>query len=135
MLYYVHMDTTKYVLSGVAILAVLGLGWAWWTYEGPGKGNEEEALPPPAGSVQGASAESAEILAQKDLALRLGVSQSAVAVKEVKETDWPDACLGLPDKEGACAQVIIPGLRITLEAGGKIYVYRANKTGSVLKLE
>lgn len=130
------METNKYILLGVVLLAVLGLGWAWWSYEGPQRENQGEAVSPPqAGSIAGAATESPEAAAEKDLALRLGISQSAVAVKGAEEIDWPDACLGLPDKEAVCAQVITPGLRITLEAGGKIYVYRANKTGSVLKLE
>lgn len=130
------METNKYILLGVVILALVGLGWAWWSYEGPGKENEGGTFdPPPAGSVEGISAESAEAAAQKDLALRLGISQSAITVKGVKEMDWPDVCLGLPDKEAMCAQMITPGFRVTLEAGGRAYVYRTDKTGSILKLE
>ena len=49
--------------------------------------------------------------------------------------DWPDACLGLLDKEAMCAEVITPGFRVTLEANGKTYVYRTNETGLVLRLE
>ncbi len=132
------MNTNKYII-GVAVVIVAGLGWAYWggwfVNNDSSRGQNAEGNPPPPGAVRGASAEAVALAAQKDLALRLSLAVDKIAVKETKKMDWPDACLGLLDKEAMCAEVITPGFRVTLEANGKTYVYRTNETGLVLRLE
>lgn len=131
------MDTSKYIIAAVVIVGAGALGYTWWNY-GPGAADTSEEIPvnPPPGSVvEGIMTESIAVAAQKDLAMRLGISQDAVTVKMVEEREWPDACLGLLDKEAMCAQVITPGYKVTLEAGGKTYIYRTNASGSVLRTE
>jgi len=49
--------------------------------------------------------------------------------------DWPDACLGLPNADELCAQVVTPGYRVVLKADGEQYVYRTDETGQVVRQE
>jgi len=64
--------------------------------------------------------------AREDLAGRLGLSESDIAVRSVEQTEFPDAALGAPVKDEMSAQVITDGWRIRLMANGKPYEYRAN---------
>jgi hypothetical protein len=63
--------------------------------------------------------------ARRDLAERLGLSESDLAVKSVELVDFPDAALGAPLEDEMGAQMITPGWRITLNANNKNYEYRA----------
>ena len=64
-------------------------------------------------------------LAATDLADRLGVRVEDITVRSVEEVTWPDASLGCPQKDFAYAQVLTPGIRITLDAAGAEYAYHA----------
>ena len=68
-----------------------------------------------------------------DLAQRSGAQ--AIAIVSVEPVDWPDACLGLPRPDEACAQVITPGLRVVLSAGGRGYEYHTNLADHVRLVE
>lgn len=63
--------------------------------------------------------------ARRDLAQRLGIGEGEVTEESVEQTDFPDAALGAPVEDEMSAQVITPGWRIQLAAGGKPYEYRA----------
>ncbi|MGQ0760786.1 MAG: hypothetical protein ACT4OT_02030 [Acidobacteriota bacterium] len=65
--------------------------------------------------------------ARHDLAERLKVSQSAIITVSVEQTDFPDASLGAPVEDEMSAQVITPGWRIHLQAGGETFEYRATE--------
>jgi len=65
------------------------------------------------------------IKARSDLARRLGVDENEIGQGEVEQTDFPDASLGAPLEDEMSAQVITPGWRIHLKAGGETYEYRA----------
>jgi hypothetical protein len=65
------------------------------------------------------------IKARSDLARRLGVDESEIGEGQVEQTDFPDASLGAPVEDEMSAQVITPGWRIRLKAGGDTYEYRA----------
>ncbi len=65
--------------------------------------------------------------ARRDLAQRLGLSESDVAVKSVEPVDFPDAALGAPFDDEMSAQMITPGWRVTLKANDKNYEYRATR--------
>lgn len=73
--------------------------------------------------------------AASDLARRLGVPRQDIGVEDVRERQWPDACLGLPGPGELCAQVITPGFAVTLRYSGALYVYRTNADGGVLRPE
>jgi len=61
--------------------------------------------------------------AQEALADFLGISSGEVKVIEVEEVEWPDTSLGCPQPGMVYAQVIVPGWRVVMKAGGKIYEY------------
>lgn len=65
--------------------------------------------------------------ARKDLAERLGISESEIAAVSVDDTDFPDMALGAATKDEMSGQMITPGWRIRLRAGGQTIEYRANK--------
>jgi hypothetical protein len=65
------------------------------------------------------------IKARGDLARRLGVDESEVSEGHVEQTDFPDASLGASVEDEMSAQMITPGWRIQLNAGGETYEYRA----------
>ena len=65
------------------------------------------------------------IKARSDLAHRLGVDESEIGEGQVEQTDFPDASLGAPLEDEMSAQMITPGWRIRLKAGGDTHEYRA----------
>ena len=67
--------------------------------------------------------------AQQALADLLTVDPTFITVVSVDSVDWPDACLGVPIP-GACAQVITPGYRVILSAGGQNYEFHTNQDGT-----
>ena len=64
--------------------------------------------------------------ARADLAQRLGVSEGEINDESIEPVDFPDAALGAPLADEMSAQVITPGWRVRLRAGGQTYEYRAN---------
>ncbi len=48
-------------------------------------------------------------------------------VVAVTAVDWPDACLGVRTPGSVCAQVVTPGYRIIIEAGGKRIEYHTDR--------
>ena len=71
--------------------------------------------------------DSAAVAAKRDLARRLGVSESEVSVSGIKDRDFPDMSLGAPASDDMAAQMIATGWEIDLTANGKSYEYRADK--------
>lgn len=65
--------------------------------------------------------------ARRDLAQRLGLNEDGIAEAGVEPADFPDASLGAPVADEMSAQVITPGWRIRLQAGGDNYEYRATE--------
>lgn len=65
--------------------------------------------------------------ARADLAKRLGVSEDQIKEESVEQADFPDMALGAPLEGEMSGQMITPGLRIRLKAGGRGYEYRANE--------
>ena len=64
--------------------------------------------------------------ARRDLAQRLGIDETEIAVDSTEQAEFPDAALGAPEKGEMSAQVITDGWRIRMMANGKPYEYRAN---------
>ena len=65
--------------------------------------------------------------ARKDLAKRLGIDESDIEGQSVDDTEFPDMALGAATKDEMSGQMISPGWRIRLKAGGQTLEYRANK--------
>jgi len=67
-----------------------------------------------------------------DLAARLHMSETDIAVKQVKSVEWPDTSLGCPQPGMMYAQMVTPGYEIILTAGGKDYVYHSDRKSRVV---
>jgi len=65
--------------------------------------------------------------ARRDLALRLGLQEDDISDATVESAEFPDASLGASVEDEMSAQVITPGWRIRLKAGGDTYEYRATE--------
>lgn len=92
-----------------------------------------EACPP----VTGARWEPDNLvtLAKEDLAEHAGVDVEEIVVKDVKEAEFPDASLGVPEPGKTYAQVVTPGFVIQLQAGAETYRYHAAGDRAVLAVE
>lgn len=53
-----------------------------------------------------------------------------ITVVSAEYTEWPDASLGNPQDGLAYAQVITPGFKILMEAGGQQYEYHTDLSGN-----
>ena len=74
------------------------------------------------------SKEDAVKRAREDLAKRLGVSENEIKEEAIDDTDFPDMALGAPVEDEMSGQMITPGWRIRLSAGGQGgYEYRASR--------
>lgn len=62
-------------------------------------------------------------------AAELGLSPDAITVESVEELDWPDASLGCPQPGMLYAQVITPGHRVIVVAGGRKYAVHLDANG------
>ncbi len=96
----------------------------------PLPGPAESPLAPPATP----DANTAPTQARAALAAQLGIAADEIAVVSVEPVEWPDACLGLPQADEMCAQVITPGYRIVLEANGQRYTAHTDQTGGRVRL-
>lgn len=65
--------------------------------------------------------------ARKDLAQRLGVSETDIRDDSLEETDFPDTALGAGGDDEMSGQMLTRGWRIRLQAKDKTYEYRADK--------
>jgi hypothetical protein len=68
--------------------------------------------------------------ARADLAQRLYVSTSEIAVLEATSVTWPDSSLGCPQEGMFYTQVLTPGYRIKLGAADREYEYHTNERES-----
>jgi hypothetical protein len=62
----------------------------------------------------------------RDLSQRIDLDENQIVLKSADAADFPDAALGAAVEDEMSAQVITPGWRISLEANGKKYEYRAS---------
>lgn len=69
------------------------------------------------------------------LAAQLGLEKEDIKLLKVEDAEWTDSCLGLGGPAESCLQVITPGYRVTLEAGGMLYLLRTDTTGSQVRLD
>jgi hypothetical protein len=68
----------------------------------------------------------AKVLAAEDLASRLEIKAEQVAVISTEVVEWPNACLGIEERDVACAEVITQGFRIVLDVEGVRYEYHTD---------
>jgi hypothetical protein len=65
----------------------------------------------------------------------LGVPVESIQLESVEQTDWPNGCLGLPEPEEVCTEVITPGWLLVFSAEGQEYRFRVDQTGMVIRQE
>ena len=70
--------------------------------------------------------------ATEDLAGRLSVEVEQIRLIETETVEWPDASLDCPQEGMSYAQVVTPGYRVTLEAGGRTYEYHTDQDQAVV---
>lgn len=68
------------------------------------------------------------------IAGQLGIGADAVHLISLEAVDWPDACLGVQLPDIGCAQVVTPGFKIILEAGGRRFAYHTDAAGNSILL-
>lgn len=103
--------------------------------EAGGATREPVPLQEPAAMTPPAGAEEAVRLAQEDLAGRLGMASADVQLVSVEAVEWSDTSLGCPQPGMMYAQVITPGYRVVLEAGGQTYTYHTDEGRFVVSCE
>ena len=64
-----------------------------------------------------------------DAASRAGVDPTEVTVVSAESVTFPDGGLGCPEPGMMYTQVLTPGYRVVVEAGGTEYDYRAGARG------
>lgn len=116
----------------VAIIAVAIVGYLLF---GNSFTSNDQAPVDVANPAAGGSISLAEpVLKARALAAEAaGVSADDAIVKSDVEKEWPNSCLGLAEEGEMCAEVITPGYEVVVEAAGKIYTYRTNREGSVIR--
>ena len=93
-------------------------------------GSPPTPTPPATPSSPQSSQEQAVSAAKKDLVQKKGLSAETITLVEASEVEWSDTSLGCPEPGMMYAQVITPGFRIMLSAGGETYEYHSDTAGS-----
>lgn len=70
----------------------------------------------------------------QEASLQLGLPISELSIVQAEKQTWTDGCLGLGTLVELCLQALVPGWRVTVEAGQQRLVYHTNETGSSLRL-
>lgn len=77
----------------------------------------------------------AAVKARQALAEKLNLAHELlISVLAAEPVDWGDSCLGIDTPGINCLQVITPGYRVVLEAGGQRYEYHTDAAGKRLVL-
>jgi hypothetical protein len=84
----------------------------------------EDALPP-----------DVALSVQNEVSRVLGVTMESVNIEQVEKMDWPNSCLGLPQGDEVCAEVITPGWLLTFNLNDQAYRFRVDQTGTIIRQE
>ena len=66
---------------------------------------------------------------------RVSKPVAALRIKQSEKQSWSDSCLGLAEPGKLCAQVIVPGWKVTVTDGQRELIYRTDNKGRLVKLE
>jgi len=72
---------------------------------------------------------------QNQISQTLGVAVENIKITQVGQKDWPNGCLGLPQGNEVCTEVVTPGWLLTFNINNQEYKYRVDKTGMVIRQE
>ena len=133
----------KNIAIAIVVIVVLGLGY--WMFMGadaapgttqtPTNNMPAAGTPAPGTTSYAPTAEPAAFAARAALASKLGVAASGIAIVQVDDKVWEDGCLGRGNAGEACTQASVEGYQVSLQAQGNVYLYRTNKTGTVIREE
>ena len=70
---------------------------------------------------------------QNKVSEALGVAAENVQITNVEKMDWPNSCLGLPQGNEVCSEVVTPGWLLTFKINDQEYKYRVDSTGTVVR--
>lgn len=87
---------------------------------------------PPAATPLPDEEQEAVEAARQALAQRLDIAADEIELVRIEAVEWPDTSLGCPEPGMSYAQVITPGYRIILQAGGEAYEYHTGGGNVVL---
>lgn len=107
-------------VDGGTVLLLSGLLGDPLTFEAPAI---DEPYPPAVLAALGAAA------------AQTGMGPEQVQVLGYEPQEWPDGCMGLPGPDEMCAETIVPGWLVRLNAGGDQIVYRVDDLGAELRQE
>lgn len=71
----------------------------------------------------------------QDVSDHSGLPRSALRIAHAHQQTWPNDCLGVNDIGVLCTNTQIPGWQVTVVSGQKLWVYRTNASGTVVKLD
>jgi len=74
-------------------------------------------------------------VAATDLADRLGVAVSDLAVSVVESVVWPNGAIGCPEPGMSYTQALVPGVRVVIEYDGSSYYYHGTAADSLFFCE
>lgn len=85
-------------------------------------------------TVQGSGEVPPQLLAifQDDLARRALVKHDTITVVSSTEQQWSDGAMGCPQPGMMYTQMIVPGYRVVLRAGGDKYSYHSDRRGNFI---
>lgn len=70
-----------------------------------------------------------------DATKRVSKPVAALRITQAQKQSWGDSCLGLAEADKLCAQVIVPGWKVTVTDGQRELIYRTDNKGRLVKLE
>lgn len=76
----------------------------------------------------------AALAAQVALADLLELDSAKIAVLTVQPNQWSDSCLGLGGPDESCAQQVVDGYQVELQAIGALFTYRTDAEGATLRM-
>ncbi|NLE76840.1 MAG: hypothetical protein GX605_08825 [Chloroflexi bacterium] len=117
----------RWLLRGLLVLLMVGLaGCASGPTPTAAAVPKEGAVGGGGGAALGAEERQAAAVCVAALAERLGLAEAQIEVAALEATNWADTSLGCPEPGTMYAQVITPGYRVVLRAGGESYEYHTD---------
>lgn len=101
----------------------------------PPQPGDPTSMPPDLQTPASSGVEKLIEQAKQDLAQRLVIPTTQIILTEATAVEWSDSSLDCPQPGMEYLQVITPGYRIVLEAGGTQYEYHSNRDAYIVYCE
>lgn len=79
--------------------------------------------------------QSVESAVAQDIIRDFGIDPGNQMIVSTDRRTWPDGCLGLAEPDEFCTQVLVAGWQVTVQSGERVFVYRTDESGSIVKLD